>query len=183
VPYMLFATMDSDVMQLYNDGRHALRAMDIRLAASEGDFILGTQPCSLDAKLYGLLAVISASDLVAPVLKQEFNSSIALKRYVERIAKYFATPAPSYTEAVEDAQWSKAATGATTGDERPESEEDKQMRRRSWWWLGAAGTAIALYIVFGGHYFDLVPADDDDDEDEHGGLDDDDVEDGVDSED
>jgi Glutathione S-transferase, C-terminal domain len=170
-------------VQLYQDGRHALRAMDIRLAASEGDFILGQKPCSLDAKLYGLLALISASDLVAPALKQEFNSSLALRQYVERVSRFFATPAPTYTEAVEDAQWSKAASGASDAEDRPVSEEDKRARRRSWWWLGAAGAAVALYIVLGGHYFELLVEGEEDDSDDQGAMDDDAVEDDLDGED
>ena len=67
-------------MQLYEGARNAIHALERRCAASEGPYLLGKRPCSLDAKAYGVLAYLVAAHNVAPALKDAMQHATALQR-------------------------------------------------------------------------------------------------------
>jgi hypothetical protein len=156
-------------VQLYLKGCQVIKALNNRCAASEGPYLLGSRPSTLDAKAYGLLAYITAAPTIAPVLKDELQSSPALQRFLAHVSEvYFAAPAPTLNETADNASWSSAAAGATSGGAHVVSEEEKKAWRVSKWWLGGAGALVVGYALFGGHYFDIGVYAQDDDEDDDG---------------
>lgn len=160
--------------EIYGGACQALKALNSRLISTEGSFMLGKHPSSLDAKVYGLLLFIMSSPVVAPVLKDEVEHCSSLKAYVAHIAeRFFSAPAPSIKDMDFEGAWSAAAKGQAAGGaaaKHVETEDERRARKRSWYWLGAAGTLMLGYVAFGGQYFDLgvvelddSPDDEDDD--------------------
>ena len=155
--------------QIYDAAKRVLSALSRRLDASSGPYLLGASPCSLDARVYGLLVYIAAADTVAPVLKEALEHADALRRYVERISeRHFGTKAPAFDEGAEAGAWSAAAAGEADarGDAAADTPADRRERRRSYWWIGAVAALMAGYAVFGGDYVSIELGEGEDEQEE-----------------
>lgn len=152
---------------MYGDGCAAIKAVRDRLTAGDGHYLFGKRPCSLDAKLYGLLTYILSAPIVAPVLKDLVKDSPSLMAYVELISQtFFTMAAPSVRNGDLDGAWSPAAKGATAAPVPKQTEEEKKMKRRSMYWVGGAATLLVAYVALGGQYFDIGLAEEIGDEDD-----------------
>jgi hypothetical protein len=145
-------------VQIYVEAVRVIDALCRRCEASSDSYLLGSIPCSLDARVYGLLVYIAAADTIAPVLKDALQRAPALQKYVARISeRHFGVPAPLFEEGNEVGGWSAAGSGAVGEEEKqPETVEEKRERRRSWWWLGGVAAVMLGYAVFGGRYVEFA---------------------------
>lgn len=154
-------------MQLYQEARQVITALNHRAQATDGDYLLGKQPSALDAKAFGILSYIMSAPTAAPVLKDELAHSSALLEFLNRVATGpFAREALSAKEWEDQGAWSSAATGAAAAaqDAAPPTAEDKKAWNKSKWWLGGVAALVVGYALLGGNYIDMVYEDDDDEE-------------------
>jgi hypothetical protein len=152
-------------LQIYKEACSVIGSLNLRCAASDGPYLLGKRPCSLDAKVYGLLVYITAAATVAPVLQDALVHASSLQTYLSRIGEaHFGAAAPSYDDGAEAGQWSAAASGKAEQEARVETADDRRQLRRTWWWLGSVGVILAGYMVFGGNYVDFVVVEEEEEE-------------------
>lgn len=135
---------------IYKAAADAYAALDSRLrrGTGTGDYFFGKKPSSLDALLFGLLAVHRASPLLPPELRAQLAGCAALSRYLDRISElHFGTPALR-SPAERSYQGTFHAAGARgTGAAAPTSVLQNANNK---YWLGAAGAAVLAYLVLGG---------------------------------
>lgn len=156
--------------QVYQAAKECIAALDSRCAASEGPYLLGSSPCSLDAKVYGLCTYILAAETIAPTLKEALAHAEALKRFLSSMSeKHFDAPAPQMKDVDSIGTWSSAGNGYEPPEAKPLTAEEKKQRRRSWWWLGGAAAILVGYVVFGGDYFQVAFVDVEEGDDEEAG--------------
>lgn len=146
-----------------------IKALNDRAEVSEGAYLLGREPSTLDAKAYGILAYIMAAPTVAPTLKDEVANGRALRAFLDHVSQtHFASTAPTLLETADAGAWSAAAAGAVPADDAPAapSPEEKRARSTSQWWLAGVGALVVGYVLFGGHYVAGLEIMEDEDEDE-----------------
>lgn len=155
------------LLQLYQEARCVITALNHRAQAADGDFLLGKHPSALDAKAFGILSFIVAAPTAAPVLKDELANSPALLAFLERVATGpFSSTAPSLHETEDKGAWSSAATGAAASADAAAAPtpEEKKAWSMSKWWLGGVAALVVGYALLGGNYIDMEYGADDDEE-------------------
>lgn len=173
------ASMTAD--KVYADADSAYAALAAHLGeqrrastnSDAGNFFFGRQPSSLDALLFGHLAMHLSAPTSPPQLQQKVRAHPELVTYADHMhAHVFASalpPAPpvtspEWTARAEAASSSSAAARAAARARRQRQEKADQTRRQGRIWLASVAGLMLGYILITGQYINLTGASEFDDD-------------------
>ncbi|KAL3141776.1 hypothetical protein ABBQ32_004451 [Trebouxia sp. C0010 RCD-2024] len=157
--------------QIYESLEPAYAALAERLNGSDGDYIFGANPSSLDALLFGHLAFHEAAPVSCPEIQHQLRQHPVLKEYVDRISKdIFEKPVP-FGASIMSQEWSQRAQAAARGasgraEKQQHAQAEEDLDRNGKIWLGAAAAAVVAFCLFSGQYITIAGGYEFEDEDD-----------------